>query len=58
MPPPGQSAAQLLSDEANEKGYSAFIPSVEAAYQVGSVVVRELATHWDRYEKFIPAAQK
>jgi len=58
MPPPGQTAAQLLSDEANEKGYSAFIPSVNAAYQIGSVVVRELATHWDRYENTIPSAGK
>lgn len=58
MPPPGQTAAQLLADEANEKGYSAFIPSVNAAYQIGSVVVRELATHWDRYETAIPGAAR
>ncbi|MBS1050288.1 purine nucleoside permease [Gluconobacter japonicus] len=54
---PGQTAAELLAEEAHEGSYSAFIPSVEAAYTVGSVVVRELATHWDKYEKTIPDAE-
>ncbi|MBF0865687.1 MAG: purine nucleoside permease [Gluconobacter potus] len=57
MQPPGQSAAQLLSDEAHETGFSGFQASVDAAYTVGSVVVKELATHWDRYEKALPTAQ-
>ncbi|CAP54727.1 putative purine nucleoside permease [Gluconacetobacter diazotrophicus PA1 5] len=43
MPPPGQTAAALLKSEATEGGYSGYLPSVAAAYQVGSVVVRELA---------------
>lgn len=54
MPPPGQSAAALLSDEAHEAGYSAFIPAVHAAYQTASVVVRDIATHWERFEKAPP----
>jgi purine nucleoside permease len=29
--------------------YSAYLPSLEAAYSVGHAVVRELLTHWDRY---------
>lgn len=54
MPPPGQSAADLLAEEAHESGFSGFLPSLDAAYRVGSVVVRELATHWDRYEDKVP----
>ncbi|WRH87346.1 purine nucleoside permease [Nguyenibacter sp. L1] len=49
MPPPGQTAAALLKSEASEGGYSGYLPSIDAAYRVGSVVVRELALHWDRY---------
>lgn len=54
MPPPGESAAELLKSEASEGGYSGYLPSVAAAYQVGSVVVRELALHWDRYADHVP----
>ena len=54
---PGQAAAGLLAEEAHEGSYLAFVPSVEAAYTVGSVVVRELATHWDKYEKTMPGAE-
>lgn len=56
MQAPGETAAGFLAAESSEKGYSAFIPSVNAAYQVGSVVVRALATHWPLYEKTIPGA--
>ncbi|NHO32883.1 purine nucleoside permease [Acetobacter fallax] len=56
MPPPGQSAADLLKEESQESGFSGFMPSLDAAYRVGSVVVRELATRWDRYEETVPAA--
>jgi purine nucleoside permease len=54
MPPPGESPAQLLAAEAKPGSYSGFIPALDAAYSVGSVVVRELATHWDRYGPTIP----
>jgi purine nucleoside permease len=30
--------------------YSAYLPSLEAAYTVGHVVVNELLTHWPKYE--------
>ncbi|GBQ69818.1 purine nucleoside transporter [Ameyamaea chiangmaiensis NBRC 103196] len=57
MPPPGQTAAQLLAHETgNEEAYSGFLPSLDAAYRIGSVVVRELATHWDRYDAAPPSA--
>ncbi|MCQ8242092.1 purine nucleoside permease [Rhizosaccharibacter radicis] len=59
MPPPGQTPAALLASEANPGGggYSGFMPAVDAAFDVGSVVVRELATHWDRYRDQVPASR-
>ncbi|MGH6913271.1 MAG: purine nucleoside permease [Geminicoccales bacterium] len=44
----GISAAESLSGE--KKGqYSAFLPSLEAAWRVGQPVVEELVAHWQRY---------
>jgi purine nucleoside permease len=34
--------------------YSAYLPSLEAAYRVGHVVVSELMAHWSRYEEDSP----
>ena len=52
---PGISAYQSLSGEKlTGKGYSAYIPSLEAAYMVGSPVVKELSQNWDKYEKRMP----
>jgi purine nucleoside permease len=47
-------AAQSLSGESLEKGYSAYLPSLEAAYQVGSRVVHELTGNWANYEDTPP----
>jgi purine nucleoside permease len=47
---PGATAAQSLSGESLDRGYSAYIPSLEAAYRVGSRVVHELAGGWATYE--------
>ncbi|MBV9509119.1 MAG: purine nucleoside permease [Caulobacteraceae bacterium] len=58
-PAKGQTAAQLLASEASSDTatqLSAFGPSLEAAYRVGSRVVVELASHWDRYADHPPAA--
>jgi purine nucleoside permease len=54
MPPPGETPAEMLAAEAATGTLSAFKQSVDAAYGVGSVVVRMLATHWDLYENAIP----
>jgi purine nucleoside permease len=54
VPPPGETAAQLLAGEANGTGYSAFIESLAAAYTAGSPVVLELARHWNKYRDQIP----
>ena len=53
--PPGMTAAESMSGE--KLGvYSAYLPSLEAAYAVGSRVVHALVDGWDRYEKAPPAA--
>jgi purine nucleoside permease len=54
MPPPGQTAADMLAAEATPGNLSAFRQSVDAAYNVGSVVVRTLAAHWNVYDATIP----
>lgn len=56
-PPPGRTAAENLAEE-NSGVYSAYIPSLENAYRVGSRVVHELTAHWDRYESTPPTAPK
>jgi purine nucleoside permease len=51
---PGASAAQSLSGESLDRGYSAYVPSLEAAYRVGSRVVHEITGGWAVYEKTPP----
>jgi len=51
---PGASAAQSLSGESLDRGYSAYVPSLEAAYRVGSRVVHEITGGWAAYEKTPP----
>jgi purine nucleoside permease len=36
--------------------YGAYLPSLEAAYRVGHVVVQELLTHWQQYQQSPPSA--
>lgn len=51
---PGGSAAESMNGE--QLGiYTAYIPSLEAAYRVGSRVVHELLAHWPRYQGALPA---
>ena len=54
-PPPGRTAAENLAEE-NSGAYSAFLPSLESAYLVGSKVVHEITGHWDKYETAVPKA--
>jgi purine nucleoside permease len=51
--PPGMTAAESLFGE-KLTAYSAYLPSLESAYRVGSVVVHELTTNWARYENERP----
>ena len=53
---PGISAAESLRQTVKGKGYSAYIPALDAAYEVGSVVVKELLDNWSEY-KDMPAAK-
>jgi purine nucleoside permease len=57
MPPAGETSADMLAAEARPGSLSAYKPSLDAAYAIGSPIVRSLATHWDVYETAIPAAK-
>jgi purine nucleoside permease len=46
--PRGMSAAESLAHQ-RVGSYSAYLPSLEAAYRVGHVVVNELLTNWKQY---------
>lgn len=48
--PRGMSAADSLAHQ-RVGTYSAYLPSLEAAYTVGHTVVKELLEHWQRYER-------
>jgi purine nucleoside permease len=52
--PPGVTAAEDLADE-HRGGYSAYIPSLEAAFSVGNRVVTEIVDHWEKFSDNIPA---
>lgn len=54
---PGGDAAESLSGEKLGPGYSAYLPSLEAAHAVGSRVVHELVKNWSTYEKTTPAGK-
>jgi purine nucleoside permease len=54
--PPGKTAAESLAEE-NDGKYSAYIPSLEAAYRVGSKVVHALVDRWSEYGVTIPTAK-
>jgi len=58
-PPKDQSAADLLADESSSDSathLSAYIPSLEAAYRVGSPVVNALSSNWAQYSSHLPSA--
>jgi purine nucleoside permease len=48
--PRGMTAAESLATQRIGK-YSGYLPSLEAAYTVGQVVVHELLTNWPKYER-------
>ncbi len=51
---PGATAIQSLSGESLDRGYSAYLPSLEAAYRVGSRVVHALVAGWPAYASTPP----
>ncbi|HEX4112375.1 MAG TPA: purine nucleoside permease [Stellaceae bacterium] len=48
VPPAGVGAAESLGGEMRD-GFSAYVPALETAWRIGSVVVDIIATNWDRY---------
>ena len=53
-----QASDETAEQSANREkhgGYTAYLPSLESAYQVGSRVVQALMAGWQRYEKEIPS---
>ena len=50
VPPPGEPATWSATADYPEHGR----PALEAAYRVGSVVVKELVKGWDHYAKELP----
>lgn len=50
VPPPGRTAAWSATAEYPDKGRA----SLEAAYRVGSVVVKTLVANWDQYKNELP----
>lgn len=52
MQAPSQDVNKSLHAE-----YAGYLPSLEAAYRVGSRVTHELALHWDAYRDQTPAAK-
>ncbi len=54
MQPEGLTAAENLAMERENGGYAAMVPSLEAAYLVGSTVVNELIKNWDKYQNQTP----
>jgi len=56
VPRRGQTLPQLIASDSGLTGGSAYRESLEAAYRVGSVVVKELATNWQRYASRVPGA--
>ena len=52
--PRGMTATESLATQRIGK-YSGYLPSLEAAYTVGHVVVNEFLTHWATYSERIPA---
>ena len=51
--PNNETPAQFLLSE-NNGGLSGYQESLNDAYIVGSVVVKEVANHWDKYKDHVP----
>jgi purine nucleoside permease len=54
VPYPGLTAAQLLAQDAEGTGYSAFLESLTDVYLAGSSVVYELTDNWSYYRDHVP----
>jgi purine nucleoside permease len=55
LPPRGVTAAENLARLKLGKGYTAYLPSLEAAWRVGNTVVDELVRNWQKYRDAVPS---
>jgi purine nucleoside permease len=53
QPPPGRTPAQALANPDLGK-FAGYLPSLEAAWRVGHVVVTEILKHWSLYQDHLP----
>jgi len=54
LPPRGVTAAENLARLKLGRGYTAYLPSLEAAWRVGNTVVEELVRNWTKYRDVAP----
>jgi len=52
--PVGLTASESLAEQKVGK-YGAYLPSLEAAYAVGRLVVNTIVAHWDQYRDHLPS---
>lgn len=54
---PGATAQESLAKEKlrGGRGYTAYLPALEAAWLIGSPVVEELVDGWDLYQDRLPS---
>jgi purine nucleoside permease len=57
LPPKGVTAAENLARLKLGKGYTAYLPALEAAWRVGNTVVDELVRNWPRYRESPPVGR-
>lgn len=57
LPPRGVTAAENLARLKLGKGYTAYLPALEAAWSVGNTVVAELVRNWAKYREASPAVR-
>ena len=57
LPPHGVTAAENLARLKLGKGYTAYLPALEAAWRVGNTVVDELLRNWPKYRERPPGGR-
>jgi purine nucleoside permease len=54
QPPPGETPAQSLATKDSPEHLGGFLPSLEAAFQVGNKVVSDIVKNWEEYSTDLP----
>jgi purine nucleoside permease len=57
LPPPGVSPAENLSRMTLGRGYTAYLPALEAAWRAADRVVEEILRNWTKYYETTPAGR-